>query len=114
MTAAGGEQLLREAGSAGRRGGDVVELLRRLRVLRLAEQEGRMTLNDGENIVEVVGNPARHASDDLHSLGLTRREFAPAALADIFSEDQLRRGPGISYVHGRDGHVHRRSIFAEM
>ncbi len=58
-------------------------MLRGLRILRFAKQKVRVTINDGEQIVKMMGRSSRYLANRLHFLNLEHFLFSPAPRADI-------------------------------
>ncbi len=105
-----GQQLLRQLGA-------VIG-----RILRLAQQDAQFLIvepsldhleiaaDDGEEVVEVVGDAAGQLAHRLHLLGLAQLLFHPVAageVADEAGEDALAAGAGLAdrQFHGKAGAV---------
>ncbi len=89
------EELPREPRRVLERRGDVLEVLPALLVAReVAEEELRVALDDGQDVVEVVGDPSGEPPDRLHLLRLAELLLEELAVGDIDARaDEAREGP---------------------
>ena len=61
-----------------------------------AQQQAGMALDDGQDVVEIVGHAGGQLADRLHLLGLAQLGFEVEALGDVF-------GVAMHHLIGRDG-----------
>ena len=62
------------------------------RATQIVAQQIGIALDDGEKVVEVVGDTARQPADRFHLLGLQEPLFQVAALRDIQDDAVHQRG----------------------
>ncbi|MFT3915606.1 MAG: hypothetical protein QM704_16275 [Anaeromyxobacteraceae bacterium] len=106
LAAAEGEHLRGEgAGALGGVGDRLEVLVRRMGLGEAVLHEARADEDRGEEVVEVVGDPAREAADGLEPLGLLEPEAQPLALLNLPAERAAREHepPVHREQHGREG-----------
>ena len=90
LTSAIGQQLTRELGRAPPRLRDHTGALAAVGVGQLVLQEAGGAVDDGEEVVEVVGDAAGQSSDRLHLLGLTQLGLQLDLAADVARDPHVR------------------------
>jgi hypothetical protein len=101
--------------SAGRLLGRVGDLAQLLAVPAVVgEQQRRVAGDDGEQVVEVVRDPAGEAPDRLHLLRLAEPVLEALALADVVGEHERRVTALEDDPAGRDLDVDQRAVLAPV
>ena len=105
LLAAEHEQLADERGGAGGGAGDLRKRFSaRVGGLDLVLQQARVTLDDGEDVVEIVGDAGGQLADGLHLLGLAKLAFHQGTLGDVLGQQQ--RVGFSAEGDGGEGHEH--------
>ena len=109
LLAAEGQELARQAGRALGRPPDLLHVVgQRVALLQHAPDQVAVAHDDGQEVVEVVGDPAGQAADGLHLLRLPQLGLEALPLGDVLQDRQRpdRRAGGVPEEREREAALH--------